>query len=249
MSNTHDTDDLIAVLDAADEQPAARALRARSYDLLALAPGAAVADIGCGAGRAVAELAGRGAHATGVDPDERMLAAARRRWPEAEVRHGDAYALPFGDGTLDGYRADKVYHLLDDPARAAREARRVLAPGGRIVLLGQDWDALVIDADDAPLTRRIVQARGDALPSPHAARGYRALLLDAGFREVTAEAHVLILTDSAAWPSRLAEQARATGAISPDEAAAWLGEQHERARAGRLFVAVPIFVAAAVNQP
>ena len=57
-------------------------------------------------------------------------------------------------------------HVLDDPARAAGEARRVLAPGGRIVLIGQDWDTFVIDADDAALTRTIVHARADLVPTP-----------------------------------------------------------------------------------
>ncbi|MEU8149944.1 hypothetical protein [Nonomuraea sp. NPDC048901] len=57
------------------------------------------------------------------------------------------------------------------------------APGGRIVLIGQDWDTLVIDSDDPALTRTIVHARADQVTSPRAARSYRNLLLDAGFED------------------------------------------------------------------
>ncbi|NYI03538.1 methyltransferase domain-containing protein [Allostreptomyces psammosilenae] len=241
-----DTGALISRLDAVDERPDARALRQRSYALLGAGPGSRVVDVGCGAGRAVAELTELGARAVGVDVDPRMLGTARRRWPAADFRQADAGRLPFADGSLDGYRAEKVYHVLDAPARAAEEARRVLAPGGRAVLIGQDWDALVVDADDAELTRAIVHARADQLPSPRASRGYRGLLLDAGFRDVAVEAHTSVFTEPELLPMALglAEAARAAGAIGPEQARAWCAEQTRRARTGRLLLAVPIFLAA-----
>jgi hypothetical protein len=55
------------------------------------------------------------------------------------------------------------------------EARRVLCPGGRIVLVGQDWDTIMVDSDDAALTRTIVHARADILSTPRAGRQYRNL--------------------------------------------------------------------------
>lgn len=129
---------LLTLLDRADSLPAAAALRSRSYDLLDLSPGARVVDVGCGGGRAVAELAKSGARATGIDPSEQVIAAARTRWPELPFVIGAAEDLPFEDGSIDGYRADKVFHELSDPAEALAEARRVLAPGARIVLVDQD---------------------------------------------------------------------------------------------------------------
>lgn len=70
-----DTEALLAVLDAGDQMPSATRLRARSYEQLSLVPDSTVVDVGCGAGRAVAELAERGVRAVGVDPDPWMLAA------------------------------------------------------------------------------------------------------------------------------------------------------------------------------
>jgi ubiquinone/menaquinone biosynthesis C-methylase UbiE len=253
MPETHsahtDAETLIRALDAAENTPGAATLRGRSCELLRLSTGATVVDVGCGTGRAAAELAGRGARAIGVDLDPAMLTAARDRFPELDLRAADAADLPLGDGEAQGYRADKVYHVLPDPSAALVEARRVLAPGGRIVLLGQDWDTMVIDSDQAGLTRRIVHARADTIRHPRVARAYRNLLSDAGFREVELEVHTMVFTDASTLPLLAGHAAAAcnTGAISEEEAEAWIGEQSRRAAAGRLLLAVPMFLAAATR--
>jgi ubiquinone/menaquinone biosynthesis C-methylase UbiE len=253
MADTHtaytDTDTLIRQLDAAEALPAAARLRARSYQLLRLPPDATVVDVGCGAARAVAELAEHAAHAIGVDLDPAMLAAARRRFPGIDVRAADAAELPLGDGQAHGYRADKVYHVLPDPHAALAEARRVLVPGGRIALLGQDWDTLVIDSDQPELTRRIVHARADTIPHPRIARAYRNLLLDAGFHDVDIEVHTLALTGTAVLPVPVghATVARQAGGITSDEAEGWISEQTRRAHDDRLLVAIPMFLATATR--
>ncbi|WP_308257416.1 methyltransferase domain-containing protein [Pseudonocardia lacus] len=231
----------LARLDLADALPAAARLRARSYDLLAVPPGAAVVDVGCGSGLAVAELVARGVRAIGVDPDPAVLAVAAGRRPGHDFRRSDAYALPLADGEVAGYRADKVFHLLDDPARALAEARRVLAPGGRVVLTGQDWDAIVVDSDDPGTTRALLRARADAMPAPRSARAYRATLLDNGFTDVMVEARVSVFTDPAVALPMLEGYAGAP----VEGAGAWMDEQRRRARDGRVLVAVPVFLAAA----
>ncbi len=253
MADTHtaytDTDTLIRQLDAAEAMPAAAWLRARSYQLLRLPPDATVVDVGCGTARAVAELAEHAAHAIGVDLDPAMLAAARRRFPDIDVRAADATELPLGDGQAHGYRADKVYHVLPDPHAALAEARRVLVPGGRIALLGQDWDTLVIDSGQPELTRRIVHARAGTIPHPRIARAYRNLLLDAGFHDVDMEVHTAVFTDPAmlAMPVAHATAAHQAGAITRDEADNWISEQTRRAHDDRLLVAIPMFLAAATR--
>lgn len=244
---TGHTVELIERLDRVDQLPSATALRERSYELLRLEPGSLVVDVGCGAGRAVGELRTRRHRAVGLDPDEQMVAVARGRWPEAQFELGDAYGLPFGDGEVGGYRADKVFHLLDDPTLALQEAGRVLAPGGRIVLIGQDWDTLQIDSDDLALTRTIVHARADSLRAPFAARRFRNSLLDNGFSDVHVEVHSLIAGDASmiGMLSSLADHAHAAGAITEAQATSWVGDQRARAANGRSFVVVAMMVAAA----
>ncbi|MFI0804086.1 Methyltransferase domain-containing protein [Amycolatopsis lurida] len=158
---------MVQRLDAADALPGAVELRARTYELLRLEPGCAVIDVGCGAGLAVAELSSLGFPAVGVDLSAEMVEEARRRSPDRDFLIGSAYALPV-DGGFAGHRAGKVFHELADPEAALAEARRVLVPGGRIVVSGPGWEALVIDSSYPALTREI-------------ARGFRRLLTGNGF--------------------------------------------------------------------
>ncbi|MGH3394821.1 MAG: methyltransferase domain-containing protein, partial [Streptosporangiaceae bacterium] len=74
-------------------------------------------------------------------------------------------------------------------------------------------------------------------------------LLDSGFRDVTVEVHTGVFTDGSFLPvlTRLAEVCRERGAITPAEADRWIADQRERARADRLFAAVPFFMAAATS--
>ncbi|MCY9784084.1 methyltransferase domain-containing protein [Nocardiopsis sp. EMB25] len=247
--STEATDRLIARLDLFDQRPEARSLRARIRELLAPAHGDAVVDVGCGSGLAVAELADAGAAAVGIDPDPRMLSHARARRPDLDLREAGAYDLPFPDGALNGYRAEKVYHVLDDTPRALAEAHRVLAPGGRLVLAGQDWDAYIVDSDHPDTTRAIVRATADGLPAPRAPRSERALLLDAGFERVRVEGRVLTFTDDEVLGMLLgmARAAVTAGAVGEERAEEWTADQRDRAQRGRLFVAIPFFLVSAVK--
>ena len=244
-----DLEPLVAVLDFADSQPGAENLRRQTYAQLRLRPGDRVLDVGCGTGRAVAELSETGFDAVGVDIDARMLETATQRWPNRDFRCAGATALPFEDGVFRGYRADKILHELDDPGSAIDEARRVLMPQGRIVLIGQDWHAYMIDSAYPSLTARIVTARASTVPSPSATRSFRNLLLDRGFTDVEVAGQAAVLTDRGALAisTGFAAAALAAGAITPNESQEWLADQHERARSGRLFVALPLFVGSATR--
>jgi ubiquinone/menaquinone biosynthesis C-methylase UbiE len=223
---------LLALLDTFDELPQAVDLRKRSYRDL----GDTVVDVGCGGGRAVGELAGLGARAIGIDVDPEMIAVAAERWPAGEFHVGDATALPLDDASVTGYRADKVLHVLDDPTAAITEAKRVLRPGGRAVLTGQDWDAIVIDSADPARTRELIHARADGLPNPRVARQYRNLLLDNGFTDVTVEGHLGVFTGEWVLPM-MASMAEGL----------WLDDQVHRAAHDRILMAIPVFLAAGTH--
>jgi len=98
-----------------------------------------VVDVGCGPGTAVRLAARRAATATGIDPDPAMLRFARwstaiPRPPNISWLEGRAEKLPLADGQATVVWAISSAHHWDDRRAGIGEARRVLAPGGRLVL-------------------------------------------------------------------------------------------------------------------
>jgi SAM-dependent methyltransferase len=100
-------------------------------------------DIGCGTGSITALLVERClCKAWGVDPSPEMIAEARaKRIPGAGFKVAPAESLPFTDGWFERALMRSVVHHVERPAAFA-EARRVLAPGGRLVIHNLDPDGL-----------------------------------------------------------------------------------------------------------
>ena len=97
-------------------------------------------DLGTGTGRTLELFSDIYDRGVGIDVNQSMLAYARAKLSRegldhAQVRHGDIYNLSFGDGVADAIVMHQVLHFLSDPARAIREAARVLAPGGRLLIV------------------------------------------------------------------------------------------------------------------
>ena len=107
--------------------------------ILALAgdvAGRRILDVGCGSGPLFAALRDRGAILAGFDSSAGMIEQARRRLgDDAELQVADLGSpLPFADGTFDDVIAALVLHYLEDWGPALAELRRVLRPGGRLIV-------------------------------------------------------------------------------------------------------------------
>jgi len=97
-------------------------------------------DLGTGAGRMLALLGPRAAEAIGLDLSQQMLNVARLHVSEAglqgvELRHGDIFATRLPDACADLVIVHQVLHYLSDPATAVAEAARLVAPGGKLVVV------------------------------------------------------------------------------------------------------------------
>ena len=120
---------------AADDARLAAVLRA-----FGPVEGRRILDLGCGKGRFALPLARRGAEVVGVDLSQAMLAHA------GGIDRGRASArrLPFADATFDALFAVEVLEHVGAVGPVLAEARRVLRPGGRLVVV--DKNVLAIDA-------------------------------------------------------------------------------------------------------
>lgn len=122
-----------------------RTFKGALIDQAEIRPGHRVLDLGCGTGTLAVEMALRSPHAvvTGVDGDAAILQRAWRKAAKLGARvhfdHVLADALPYADGTFHRVVSSLFFHHLVWPEkeRAAREAFRVLAPGGELHVA--DW--------------------------------------------------------------------------------------------------------------
>jgi SAM-dependent methyltransferase len=122
--------------------PAERELRIIS-DLVGLERGGTYLDLGCSTALYTRHLAraldGRG-EVVGMDISPSMLKEAARRARKIGARpsfvRADAHNLPFADASFSGAVCGGTLNELRDPARALRETRRILQPGGRLAVMG-----------------------------------------------------------------------------------------------------------------
>ncbi|HET9658740.1 MAG TPA: class I SAM-dependent methyltransferase [Thermomicrobiales bacterium] len=95
--------------------------------------GTRLLDAGCGAGLMALLARLRGAQVTCFDASAPLLAIARERLPDADIREGDLEALPFAEASFDAVAAVNSLFYAADMAAAAGELARVARPGARVV--------------------------------------------------------------------------------------------------------------------
>jgi ubiquinone/menaquinone biosynthesis C-methylase UbiE len=229
-------------------------MRRQSVALLGLREGDRVLEVGCGTGedtQALAAIVGTTGRAVGVDSSETMIAEARSRARECglpvEFQVGDAHRLEFADDTFDAVRVERTFMHLDDPGRALCELIRVVRPGGRVLIGEPDWETLVLDVPDRPLTRKILNFGCDTYRHGWIGRQLPGYLRAHGLAEITVLPATMILTDLALASQifmlrAAAEQAQAAGVIESDEAERWLDHLEAAGQAGNFFAAVTGFV-------
>ena len=163
-------------------RPGGLALTQRAVALCGFAPGERVLDIGCGLGASARHLSGEhGLRAVGLDLSPVMLAQARQEQPGLAFMRGEASALPVLSASLHGVFLECVLSLAASPGAVLAECRRVLRPGGWLVLSDLYLRAPLGSTPDRSLPGCLGGARDS--------KGWQGLVREAGLELTAWEDH------------------------------------------------------------
>lgn len=161
---------------------------------VAVPDGSRVIDIACGTGvvsRLLAEKVGKSGSVVGVDLNPNMIEVAKRSVPSTvELHEGDVTALPFPDGSFDMAFCQQGLQFFPEKVAALKEVRRVLKPGGTLILTV--WSAVPAlgAAVSEGLERYVGAEAARAALSPFAFRDLeviKLLFVESGFSDIQTE--------------------------------------------------------------
>ncbi|MEE1748531.1 MULTISPECIES: methyltransferase domain-containing protein [unclassified Streptomyces] len=247
------TPDAFTYLDRVASTDLGRSYKLRMLDELAIRAGETVLDLGCGPGTDLAALAdavtGTGT-VIGVDHDRSSADAATERTAgrgNVTVRLGDIHELELPDNSADRARTDRVLQHVADPARALGEARRVLRPGGRLVMGEPDWGTLTVDHPDSGLSRAYTRyVTDEAVRNARIGSRLARLAADAGFAVPTVVPVTPVFRDVRAADrilglERTARRAADAGYFTEEAVRRWLDHLVD----GPFLAAVTLFIVVA----
>jgi SAM-dependent methyltransferase len=147
-----------------------------------IAPESRILDIGCGGGATMRALAAEATagRVDGVDYSAASVAVARAtnadliRSGRAEVQQASVSTLPFPDGTFDLVTAVETHYYWPHFASDLREVRRVIAPGGRFVIIAETYKGRRMDWLFRPVMRLLLRWPGPASSASRLTRNRRA---------------------------------------------------------------------------
>jgi arsenite methyltransferase len=217
--------------------------RALVHEALGAQPGDRVLDAGCGPGFYAAETlerVGPDGSVVGVDASAPMLALAAKRCEGAqnvEFHEGDVTGLPVADADFDRALSVQVLEYVADIPAALAELRRVLRPGGRVLIWDVDWATVSWHSKDPARMERFLRAWDAHLSDPSLPRTLSAQLRAAGFEDVEMQGHAFATDDVDEESYAGALVPLMAGFVGTDEAQLWAEEQRELQAQGESYFA------------
>jgi arsenite methyltransferase len=164
--------------------------RDRYLEMLNPRAGDQILDVGCGSGnfcRVLVPLVAPDGSVTGIDSTPAAVALATRLSATDDTAglafsRADGHDLPFPDASFDAAACISVLEFCQDPGRVLVEIRRVLRPGGRLLVANADEDTRVFNGHDRELGRQLARAIADRGLDPWIGRRLAPLLTTAGYR-------------------------------------------------------------------
>lgn len=165
---------------AAIAEPAQTPFYNAAFDAIGVREGMALLDVGCGAGLALELAQSRGATVSGLDAADGLLAVARQRLPDADLRQGEIEELPYDTDSFDAVTAFNSVQYAVEPSAALREIGRVARPDAPVAIA--TWGP--VEQCDM---RLVLGAIGSLLPPPPPGAGGPFALAAPGALEALVE--------------------------------------------------------------
>jgi ubiquinone/menaquinone biosynthesis C-methylase UbiE len=243
------------VLELRGRHPQQVAIRAAYLDLVPDWEGQRVLEIGCATGVVSRELArrvGPDGSVLALDPSPVFLTRARKIAEPDGLRNvifqaADARQLDLPDGEFDVVVAVTVLCHVPGREQLLQELRRVVRPGGRVLIMDGDYASNQLAHPDRALTERIIAAwRGQVVDDPWLVRRLGRLLVDAELAIEAVRGHVHVelgrVDEQASfiwqWSLFALKQALAVDAVTEGEAECWLADLRALHVEGGLFGSV-----------
>ena len=156
---------------------------------------------------------------------------------------GDALSLPYEQDQFDGAFAARLLLHVPNPQKVVKETKRVVKPGGRVVLMDWDFGTLAIDHTNRALTRTILDWRTDHKDGNNwSGRQLYRILTSEGFEKITIKPAVMAATDENNSLTNSLFHA-ASGALDKEiitqiEYDTWIKELKERLNTGQFFACI-----------
>lgn len=239
-------------LDGIAATPAMAASKRHSLELLGLASGGSVLDVGCGNGpelAALAESVGPAGRVVGLDRSSALIADAQARGMlesgPIELMVADAQALPFEEAQFDACRIDRTLQHLDHPEAALGEMRRVTRVGGTVVATESRWGLVAPELD-----REVAAGVFQAIGTTEQSSSWLGYLLPVMFQladlsDVRLVSDDAVLTDYeelARFTSlhKFMDEAIREGALSAEQVEDWEDTLRDQVRRGDAYVGIVV---------
>jgi ubiquinone/menaquinone biosynthesis C-methylase UbiE len=254
VDDSGNTEKFVHFLDTAFGFEGIKAMKRRTFELLAANPGQRILEAGCGTGedaRTLAAMVAPGGKVVALDKSKEMITEAEKRSAGAnlplEFVLGDTMDLDFDAESFDACRIERTLMHVPDPVRAVREMVRVLRTGGRLVASEPDVESFVVDSPHRELTSRILRFWCDSFQSAWIARHLPALFIECGLLQVYVEPGAIVWDFDFANQvliSGTLERAVEAGVVTSDEADLWLSHLESARDSGKFFCANMGFIVA-----
>jgi ubiquinone/menaquinone biosynthesis C-methylase UbiE len=247
---------MAAFLEERSRAPDMQAVNQKLCETVAAKPGERLLEVGSGSGILCRMLASKlqpGGQIAGVDISPEMTAQAQKYALSEGINSGIAFetgtaeALPYLNASFNCAIAARLLLHAANPDAVIQEMKRVVKPGGRVVMMDWDFETVTVDHPDRELSRRILHWRNDHHGGNNwSGRQLWRRMRAGGIQNLSVHPWVSVthherdgLTQSL-W--RAAQVACEGGAISPAEQEAWTLELKSRIKAGTFFASIVYFI-------